>query len=191
MSLCKSTVYKFIKSTNLSLWDLENYELILQLTRVSVAYSSQSLRFTPLLVMLKSKLEQMDLLKRKSMLDVKVAARTAPVFFMIGCQRSGSNWLRTMLAEREDLIAPHPPHIMRDFMPILSKFGDLENMSNLKVSRRFDFLTLIYLCFGRLVSSNLLTFYLFTVGAGGSCLHLCWTEPGYVAWQAWPTNQVW
>jgi hypothetical protein len=28
------------------------------------------------------------------------------VFFMIGCQRSGSNWLRTILGEREDLIAP-------------------------------------------------------------------------------------
>ena len=58
---------------------------------------------------------------------------TAPVFFMIGCQRSGSNWLRTMLGEREDLIAPHPPHIMREFIPILSKFGDIEKIENLKV----------------------------------------------------------
>jgi hypothetical protein len=56
------------------------------------------------------------------------------VFFMIGCQRSGSNWLRTMLAEREDLIAPHPPHIMRDIAPILDKFGDLEEQTNLKVN---------------------------------------------------------
>jgi hypothetical protein len=29
------------------------------------------------------------------------------IFFMIGSQRSGSNWLRTMLDEREDLAGPH------------------------------------------------------------------------------------
>jgi len=56
-----------------------------------------------------------------------------PVFFMIGCQRSGSNWLRTMLGQREDLIAPHPPHIMRDFLPIICKFGDLDDIDNLKI----------------------------------------------------------
>eukprot|EP00956_Cyclotella_meneghiniana_P004636 scaffold5730_cov55-Cyclotella_meneghiniana.AAC.5 len=55
------------------------------------------------------------------------------VFFMIGCQRSGSNWLRTMLSEREDLIAPHPPHIMRDFMPRLEKYDDLSKQTNLKI----------------------------------------------------------
>jgi serine/threonine protein kinase/serine/threonine protein phosphatase PrpC/uncharacterized membrane protein YfcA len=58
---------------------------------------------------------------------------SAPVFFMIGSQRSGSNWLRTMLDEREDLASPHPPHIMRDFMPILDKFGDLEDPERLRV----------------------------------------------------------
>jgi len=58
---------------------------------------------------------------------------TSQVFFMIGCQRSGSNWLRTMLSEREDLIAPHPPHIMRDFMPKLVKYGSLNDQKNLKV----------------------------------------------------------
>ena len=31
----------------------------------------------------------------------------------------------------------HPPHIMREFMPILSKFGDLEEIDNLKVSYFF------------------------------------------------------
>ena len=61
------------------------------------------------------------------------ASTTSQVFFMIGCQRSGSNWLRTMLSEREDLIAPHPPHIMRDFMPRLEKYGDLSKQNNLKV----------------------------------------------------------
>jgi serine/threonine protein kinase len=56
-----------------------------------------------------------------------------PVFFMIGSQRSGSNWLRTMLDEREDLVGPHPPHMLRDFMPIIDKFGDLSTDHNLKV----------------------------------------------------------
>lgn len=68
-----------------------------------------------------------------------VKAEVQPVFFMIGCQRSGSNWLRTMLGEREDLIAPHPPHIMRDFSPLLQKYGDLNKQPNLKVS---EFLSL-------------------------------------------------
>jgi hypothetical protein len=30
-----------------------------------------------------------------------------------------------MLDQREDLASPHPPHIMREFMPIMSEFGDL------------------------------------------------------------------
>jgi len=41
--------------------------------------------------------------------------------------------LRTMLGEREDLAGPHPPHILRDFMPILGKFGDLEEEDNLEI----------------------------------------------------------
>lgn len=56
--------------------------------------------------------------------SVKVE-EAVPVFFMVGSQRSGSNWLRTMLDQREDLAGPHPPHIMREFMPIMGKFGDL------------------------------------------------------------------
>jgi len=38
-----------------------------------------------------------------------------------------------MLSEREDLAGPHPPHILRDFFPILDKFGDLENVDNLSI----------------------------------------------------------
>ena len=52
---------------------------------------------------------------------------------MIGSQRSGSNWLRTMLDQREDLIGPHPPHIMREFMPTIGKFGDLSQDGNFTV----------------------------------------------------------
>ncbi|KAL7545138.1 hypothetical protein ACHAWF_008492 [Thalassiosira exigua] len=72
---------------------------------------------------------------------------TPPVFFMIGCQRSGSNWLRTLLAEREDLIAPHPPHILRDFMPRLGRYGDLTEQMNLKVSNcSSDSMILVSFC---------------------------------------------
>uniref|UniRef100_A0A7S1CVT8 Protein kinase domain-containing protein n=1 Tax=Skeletonema marinoi TaxID=267567 RepID=A0A7S1CVT8_9STRA len=56
-----------------------------------------------------------------------------PVFFMIGSQRSGSNWLRTMLDQREDLVGPHPPHVMREFMPLISKFGDLSQEENFNI----------------------------------------------------------
>ena len=73
-----------------------------------------------------------------SLKDIRSAAagttdNAVPVFFMVGSQRSGSNWLRTMVDEREDLVGPHPPHIMRDFMPIIDKFGDLEDDSKLLV----------------------------------------------------------
>ena len=57
-----------------------------------------------------------------------------PVFFMIGSQRSGSNWLHTMIAAESKLIAtPHPPHILKCFMPILGKFGDLCQEENLRI----------------------------------------------------------
>ena len=60
--------------------------------------------------------------QQKSHPDIKkkqTKSQVSHVFFMIGSQRSGSNWLRTMLGEREDMIAPHPPHIMRDIVPII------------------------------------------------------------------------
>lgn len=63
----------------------------------------------------------------------KLLVPAMPVFFMIGSQRSGSNWLRTMMNEREDLASPHPPHIMRDFSPILEKYGDLQEDYNFKI----------------------------------------------------------
>ena len=64
-----------------------------------------------------------------------VTIQHSQVFFMIGCQLSGSNWLRSMLSKKEDLIAPHPPHIMRDFMPRLRRYGDVMVQENLKVSQ--------------------------------------------------------
>ncbi len=46
--------------------------------------------------------------------------------FMIGTQRSGSNLLRLMLNELPDIAAPHPPHILQRFMPLVPGYGDLE-----------------------------------------------------------------
>ena len=50
--------------------------------------------------------------RRKTLRDGKKVSTVydprAPVFFMIGSQRSGSNWLRTMLNEREDLVSLSP-----------------------------------------------------------------------------------
>jgi hypothetical protein len=50
---------------------------------------------------------------------------------MIGTQRSGSNLLRLMLNQLEDVSAPHPPHILERFFPLLPAYGDLGNPENL------------------------------------------------------------
>lgn len=54
------------------------------------------------------------------------------VFFMIGSQRSGSNWLRTIIDQRDDIAGPHPPHILREFEPLLEKFGHLQDADNIE-----------------------------------------------------------
>ena len=38
-----------------------------------------------------------------------------------------------MLDQREDIVAPHPPHVVRDFMPIIDKFGPLCDDGNFLV----------------------------------------------------------
>ncbi len=40
----------------------------------------------------------------------------------IGTQRSGSNLLRLMLNEHPKISAPHPPHLLRTFMPIVPDY---------------------------------------------------------------------
>ncbi|UOB16042.1 sulfotransferase family protein [Abyssalbus ytuae] len=53
---------------------------------------------------------------------------------IIGTQRSGSNLLRVMLNQIQEIDAPHPPHILQRFFPLLPKYGDLnvvENFENL------------------------------------------------------------
>lgn len=44
--------------------------------------------------------------------------------FMVGEQRSGSNLLRLMV-EQAGIAAPHPPHILTRMMPLMEKYGDL------------------------------------------------------------------
>jgi hypothetical protein len=50
--------------------------------------------------------------------------------FMIGTQRSGSNLLRLMLNQLPGIAAPHPPHILQRIMPLMDRYGDLQNDDN-------------------------------------------------------------
>jgi LPS sulfotransferase NodH len=50
--------------------------------------------------------------------------------FMIGTQRSGSNLLRLMLNQLSDIAAPHPPHILHRFMPLVPGYGNLQRDEN-------------------------------------------------------------
>lgn len=49
---------------------------------------------------------------------------------MIGTQRSGSNLLRVMLDAIHEITAPHPPHILQRFLPLLPHYGDLSVEAN-------------------------------------------------------------
>jgi hypothetical protein len=49
---------------------------------------------------------------------------------IIGTQRSGSNLLRLMLNQFDEISAPHPPHILQRFMPLLPHYGNLEIPQN-------------------------------------------------------------
>lgn len=51
---------------------------------------------------------------------------------MIGTQRSGSNLLRVMMDGLDSIAAPHPPHILQRFLPLLPKYGDLEEEANFR-----------------------------------------------------------
>ena len=50
---------------------------------------------------------------------------------IIGTQRSGSNMLRLMLNQFSQVTAPHPPHILQRFYPMLPVYGNLEYSSNM------------------------------------------------------------
>lgn len=40
------------------------------------------------------------------------------------------NLLRVMLDGIREIAAPHPPHILQRFLPLLPKYGDLTDQSN-------------------------------------------------------------
>ncbi|MBI3188788.1 MAG: sulfotransferase [Gammaproteobacteria bacterium] len=56
----------------------------------------------------------------------------SPVF-MIGTQRSGSNLLRLMLNQLDEIASPHPPHILERVYPLLDSYGDLNNDKQFKL----------------------------------------------------------
>ena len=49
---------------------------------------------------------------------------------IIGTQRSGSNLLRLILNQFTEISAPHPPHVLRTFVPLLEHYGDLNVEAN-------------------------------------------------------------
>lgn len=51
---------------------------------------------------------------------------------MIGTQRSGSNLLRLMINQLPEVFAPHPPHILLTFYPLLPIYASLESERNFK-----------------------------------------------------------
>ena len=51
-------------------------------------------------------------------------------FQIIGTQRSGSNLFRLMLNEFENVFAPHPPHLLNTFYPLIDKYNNLDNKKN-------------------------------------------------------------
>jgi hypothetical protein len=51
---------------------------------------------------------------------------------IIGTQRSGSNLLRLMLNQLDEIVAPHPPHILITFIPLLPVYGELDDAQNFR-----------------------------------------------------------
>jgi hypothetical protein len=49
---------------------------------------------------------------------------------MIGMQRSGSNLLRLMINQLNEIASPHPPHILQRLYPLLTHYGDLSHEGN-------------------------------------------------------------
>ncbi len=47
----------------------------------------------------------------------------------IGTQRSGSNLLRVMLEQNPDIAAPHPPHLLYKFVPLLPLYAPLDQQN--------------------------------------------------------------
>lgn len=48
---------------------------------------------------------------------------------IIGTQRSGSNLLRVILNQSDQVVSPHPAHLLTNFVPLLPYYGVLDAMS--------------------------------------------------------------
>jgi hypothetical protein len=53
-------------------------------------------------------------------------ANSSPIF-IIGTERSGSNLLRLILDRHPAIAIPHPPHILKEMMPLEPLYGDLSD----------------------------------------------------------------
>ena len=51
---------------------------------------------------------------------------------MVGEQRSGSNLLRLILNSSTDVVAPHPPHILQNLMPLMPDYGNLAEQGTMR-----------------------------------------------------------
>ena len=49
---------------------------------------------------------------------------------IIGTQRSGSNLLRLILNQYDEISAPHPPHVLKTFASLLPHYKDLNDKGN-------------------------------------------------------------
>ena len=58
-------------------------------------------------------------------------AESTPLL-VIGTQRSGSNLLRLILNQHPQIDAPHPPHLLQIFYPLLPLYGNLQQPPNFK-----------------------------------------------------------
>lgn len=56
----------------------------------------------------------------------------ASPIFIIGTERSGSNLLRLMLNQHPSIAIPHPPHILKEMMPLEPLYGDLSDDRNFR-----------------------------------------------------------
>jgi hypothetical protein len=62
-------------------------------------------------------------------MDMDMDIQVQPIF-MIGTQRSGSNLLRLMLNQLDEIASPHPPHILKRMYPLLDYYNDITRLHN-------------------------------------------------------------
>jgi hypothetical protein len=71
--------------------------------------------------------------EKRLVFSIEEKVVTMKPIFMIGTQRSGSNLLRVMLNQLNEIASPHPPHILKRMMPLMEFYGDLTYEENFKM----------------------------------------------------------